>query len=464
MKKLLFCLLGMMSSLGYSYAQETKIDSMAVQPLNIGIPIPVSHLSFALLAGANYFSMAPVSPTQYDQLNLSGGGVLDFTINPLIGIGLEYLHNDYSRPYTYMNTEGKLKGGTNDFMLYGSVNLSNAFAPIRSGLARSLNIYGNVGAGLAYYYFDLDFGAMTSNNTNAPATMVGKLGLLAEFTLSDWFNLCFEGQYRQYGARNMGGSIANRNGDALVLTMGLRYKLASGTVKHARNISLCEYAPKPIPVIVKNVIVKGDTEQTLSRLNTVEQENADMKQKIQKMQDEERNTAIHKSLSTQNANLQQKVQNMEVEAQNKAIQKTLVNQNQTLQQKLQKMEADLKLLATQKEGVVNVSLENIEFNSGSNKLALTSYQILDQVAGILKNNSFWSGLKITGHTDNVGSSASNQKLSESRALVVKDYLVSKGVDSSHVIAIGMGENKPVETNDTPQGRQNNRRVEFEITK
>jgi len=78
--------------------------------------------------------------------------------------------------------------------------------------------------------------------------------------------------------------------------------------------------------------------------------------------------------------------------------------------------------------------------------------------------SYWSGLKVYGHTDNVGSSAYNQKLSESRALSVKKYMFSNGIITSNVIAIGMGENKPIDTNDTPQGRQNNRRVEFEITK
>ncbi len=68
----------------------------------------------------------------------------------------------------------------------------------------------------------------------------------------------------------------------------------------------------------------------------------------------------------------------------------------------------------------------------------------------------------TGHTDNVGTDAYNQKLSERRAAAVKEYLVSKGIAASKVTTLGKGESQPVATNKTKEGRQKNRRVDIEF--
>ena len=68
----------------------------------------------------------------------------------------------------------------------------------------------------------------------------------------------------------------------------------------------------------------------------------------------------------------------------------------------------------------------------------------------------------TGHTDNVGTDAYNQRLSERRAAAVKEYLVSKGIPASKITTIGKGESQPVATNKTAEGRQKNRRVDIEF--
>ncbi len=68
----------------------------------------------------------------------------------------------------------------------------------------------------------------------------------------------------------------------------------------------------------------------------------------------------------------------------------------------------------------------------------------------------------TGHTDNVGTDAYNQKLSERRAAAVKEYLVSKGIAASKVTTLGKGESQPVATNKTKECRQKNRRVDIEF--
>lgn len=130
--------------------------------------------------------------------------------------------------------------------------------------------------------------------------------------------------------------------------------------------------------------------------------------------------------------------------------------------KLKQMEEDLKNLATQKTGSVNLSLDNVQFKSGSNVLLPSSNVMLDQVAGILKTNSEWKTLMVSGHTDNVGADANNLKLSQMRAATVKKYLIAKGVPATKIQSVGFGETMPIAPNDTPEGRQQNRRVEFEI--
>jgi len=83
---------------------------------------------------------------------------------------------------------------------------------------------------------------------------------------------------------------------------------------------------------------------------------------------------------------------------------------------------------------------------------------LNDVIKILNENKSVK-LKIDGHTDSDGSDAFNLKLSDGRAASVKKYLVSKGIDESRLVSEGFGESQPIASNDTPEGRQQNRRVE-----
>ena len=71
-------------------------------------------------------------------------------------------------------------------------------------------------------------------------------------------------------------------------------------------------------------------------------------------------------------------------------------------------------------------------------------------------------VQVEGHTDNVGQPEKNKKLSQDRADSVKAYLVKKGVADARLKAVGFGQEKPAESNDTPAGRDNNRRVEFNL--
>jgi outer membrane protein OmpA-like peptidoglycan-associated protein len=67
---------------------------------------------------------------------------------------------------------------------------------------------------------------------------------------------------------------------------------------------------------------------------------------------------------------------------------------------------------------------------------------------------------ISGHTDNVGSDEDNRTLSQKRAQSVKDWLVEKGINAGRMKVVGKGEAEPMATNDTEEGRAQNRRMEF----
>ncbi|MEO6905803.1 MAG: OmpA family protein [Ginsengibacter sp.] len=110
---------------------------------------------------------------------------------------------------------------------------------------------------------------------------------------------------------------------------------------------------------------------------------------------------------------------------------------------------------------VNKAARNIFFQTGSAKLLAKSYKSLKEVAKILKDNPSYK-IDVDGHTDNVGADEMNQKLSESRASSVKQYLIGNGIEESRITATGYGETKPIADNKTSAGRAKNRRVEMHL--
>jgi outer membrane protein OmpA-like peptidoglycan-associated protein len=108
-----------------------------------------------------------------------------------------------------------------------------------------------------------------------------------------------------------------------------------------------------------------------------------------------------------------------------------------------------------------IRLNNIFFETAKADLKSESFPELDRVVEFLKENPNIR-IAIAGHTDNVGSDADNLLLSKNRARAVFDYLVEHGVDRASLTSNGFGESKPIATNDTEEGRQTNRRVEFTI--
>jgi OOP family OmpA-OmpF porin len=106
-------------------------------------------------------------------------------------------------------------------------------------------------------------------------------------------------------------------------------------------------------------------------------------------------------------------------------------------------------------------IKGINFDTGKAKIRNTSLPLLDDAVSVLKSYPTLR-LRISGHTDNKGKAAKNRMLSEDRAAAVKDYMVSRGIESRRIETRGVGSDEPIADNKTSTGRTMNRRIEFEM--
>lgn len=112
---------------------------------------------------------------------------------------------------------------------------------------------------------------------------------------------------------------------------------------------------------------------------------------------------------------------------------------------------------------LNDYARTILFDTGKATIKTESVSTMVDIIQIL-NEYPSANFTVEGHTDSVGSSATNQRLSESRANAVRDFLINEGIISSRLNAIGYGEEKPIASNATKNGRKQNRRVEINLIK
>jgi outer membrane protein OmpA-like peptidoglycan-associated protein len=131
--------------------------------------------------------------------------------------------------------------------------------------------------------------------------------------------------------------------------------------------------------------------------------------------------------------------------------------------KMGKMEeADVQIKLKKEEAeMVKKAMETLEFDFGADVIRASSSDGLDLVAKLLVQNQNWR-LKLSGHTDNKSSLKYNMNLSKKRVESIKKYLITKGVKADQIVLKWYGPTKPIATNDTEEGRQKNRRVEFLI--
>jgi outer membrane protein OmpA-like peptidoglycan-associated protein len=109
-----------------------------------------------------------------------------------------------------------------------------------------------------------------------------------------------------------------------------------------------------------------------------------------------------------------------------------------------------------------VNMSDVLFDFGKYTLKPEAREKLARVSGIVASHPGLN-IQVEGHTDSVGSDDFNQKLSEQRAGAVREYLLSQGLSPESVTSAGFGEGRPVASNDTPAGRQQNRRVELVVS-
>src|SRR5262249_47204924 len=128
-------------------------------------------------------------------------------------------------------------------------------------------------------------------------------------------------------------------------------------------------------------------------------------------------------------------------------------------QLLAQLNAVLQTQDTARGLIVNMS--DVLFDTGSYTLRPAAREKLAKISGIVLAHPGLI-LQIEGHTDSVGSDDFNQRLSEQRAGSVLDFLAEQGVSASAMTSRGFGKTQPVATNDTPDGRQRNRRVELVV--
>jgi OOP family OmpA-OmpF porin len=108
-----------------------------------------------------------------------------------------------------------------------------------------------------------------------------------------------------------------------------------------------------------------------------------------------------------------------------------------------------------------IILDDVLFDFDRSTVKPEAGAILDRLIAFMNENKD-KKVNLSGYTDNIGTEAYNQKLSERRVASVRDYVVKKGVDGGRVSGQGFGESKPIADNKTAAGRAKNRRVEIKV--
>ena len=106
--------------------------------------------------------------------------------------------------------------------------------------------------------------------------------------------------------------------------------------------------------------------------------------------------------------------------------------------------------------------EKVMFDTAKATIKVESHQLLNDVAEVMKEHPNIKKVRIEGHTDSDGPNEYNKTLSQNRANAVMAFLEKAGIDPSRMEAVGYGEEKPIAENDTAEGKERNRRVEFNI--
>lgn len=198
---------------------------------------------------------------------------------------------------------------------------------------------------------------------------------------------------------------------------------------------------------------KAEAERLKAEAQAAAQEAARQKEEAEKAKAEA--IAQQQALAAETAKAQQAA------AQSEQLRQQAEKEKQELRGRLlQQLNAVLATRDTARGLIANMS--DVLFKTGSSELMPAARERLAKVSGIVLAYPSLH-LQVEGHTDSVGTDEYNQTLSEKRAGAVRDYLVQQGITTDNIEARGFGKTVPIASNDTPEGRQQNRRVELVLS-
>jgi outer membrane protein OmpA-like peptidoglycan-associated protein len=199
--------------------------------------------------------------------------------------------------------------------------------------------------------------------------------------------------------------------------------------------------------------MKAEAEQAALQAAQAAQEAARQKEEAEKAKAEAQ--AQQKALAEQTAKAQQAA------ALSEQLRQQAEKEKQELRARLLQQLNSILATHDSARGLI-ASMSDVLFKTGSYELLPGARERLAKISGIVLAYPSLH-LQVEGHTDSVGSDEYNQQLSERRSGAVRDYLIQQGIAAGAIEARGFGKSDPVASNETPEGRQQNRRVEMVIS-
>ena len=397
-----------------------------------------AHLNLGIRGGMNLMRDYGYSVGATERLNFVAGGNLEYTFNPLWGIGLDYAYLSYNQDYKnvdhpHIQPGSKVTAAVNDVALYVSINVSNLLAQYRCKEWQPFNAYAHVGSGFGFYSYDNTVSGEKGNNK----TLILPVGVNLEYNFNDWFAMNLGAEYRWHQANDMKmdkrTTTLSGGNDFLLGALGFRFKFISDK-RHVRNLSYTafQHIRSSEAGITEYAELKKETTILKTKLAEQISENEALQNYVREMGD------VVKDLD-------------------RRLNRFMGNTSSVADRNTEAIAA----IKRSQEAVAKDAFSSLEFETGSSVIKSNSYKGLDRLAEALRTNPDWI-IRLSGYTDSSGSVAKNVQLSQDRADSVKLYLERKGIAGNRIIAVGYGPENPIASNNTAAGRAQNRRVEIQI--